>query len=227
VAERERFTADAAHELRTPLAVLRAGLEVALSRERSGTEYRSALEDALAGTDRLCRLAEDLLALARIDAGAESGAPSSVVLEEMLQELGDAWLPACSRRGIRMQVDAPRELSVRGNAGALYRLFNNLIDNAVAHSPQGGRVVLSAEGAPPWAHVTIADEGPGIRAEEASRVFDRFYRGAAGSERSGSGLGLSIARKIAAAHAGRIALVDGRGGGCVLRVTLPLETLHR
>jgi signal transduction histidine kinase len=116
----------------------------------------------------------------------------------------------------------PHDLSVKGAPSDLYRLFYNLVDNAITHSPQGGLVVLSGAAEPPWVHVTIADDGPGIRTEEAGRVFDRFYRGTGAVQGAGSGLGLSIARKIAAAHGGRIALVDDPTGGCVLRVTLPL-----
>lgn len=226
VEELQRFTADAAHELRTPLTILRTGLEVALARERSAPEYQTALREALVGTDRLCRLAEDLLTLTRVDAGGESEGRTRVELAEMLQELVDAWMPVCGQRSIDVAVEVPADTSVTrvtGSAGDLYRLFNNLIDNAVGHSQPRGRVRVAVEVVAPWVHVTVADEGPGIGVEEAGRVFDRFYRGNSTRAKGvGSGLGLSIAKKIAAAHGGQITVGNGRIG-CVARVTLPLS----
>jgi signal transduction histidine kinase len=139
----------------------------------------------------------------------------------MAEEIAEAWSPVCSRRGVTMQVDVPHDLWVTGTASELYRLFYDLVDNAVTHSPPGGRVVLSAAAEPPWVHVTIADDGPVIAAEDSGRVFDRSYRGTGAIQETGSDLGLNIARKIAAAHGGQITLVDSVNGGRVLRVTLP------
>ena len=228
VAELQRFTADAAHELRTPLTVLRAGLEVALTRDRSAAEYQAALREALAETDRLCRLAEDLLTLARLEA---SGTPRNVGLVdigEMLRELADAAASAAGGQHVTIQVEAPAGLQVRGNAGDLYRLFANLIDNAVQYGQRAGEgasfphLMLSARTAADGVAVTISDDGPGIPPGELSRVFDRFYRGNGNHQRlPGSGLGLSIAQEIARTHGGRITFADAGASGCVVQVNLP------
>jgi two-component system OmpR family sensor kinase len=222
VTELQRFTADAAHELRTPLAILRTGLDVVLARERSVPEYEAALREALVSTDRLCKLAEDLLTLTRMDTQPERFAP--VDIAEMLAELTDAWMPICAQRGIemRVQVSAGGALHVNGDARDLYRLFNNLIDNAVQHGGEGGRIEVSTQATPPWVQVSVADEGPGIGPGESERVFERFYRSStARAKGTGSGLGLSIARRIVLRHGGRITVGNSRVG-CIAQVTLPL-----
>ncbi len=244
VSELQRFTADAAHELRTPLTVLRAGLEVTLARDRSDGEYRAALGEALCGLDRMRRLAEDLLTLARLEAAGRPYAAGPVDLGEMLQELADASMEVARQRRLTIEVQTGPGLRVHGNAGDLYRLFNNLIDNAVRHGvngdgerPADGSIRLSAERSGQCVRVTVADRGPGIPAQELGRVFERFYRGhrqpgtatgtgptgtgASGTVASGTGLGLSIALRIARTHGGRIAVRNRDGGGCVVDVILP------
>lgn len=230
VAELRRFTADAAHELRTPLTVLRAGLEVALARERPAAEYRAALSEALSGIDRMCRLAEDLLTLARLEAAGAPRAAGSVDLSEVLHELADASAEIARQHRLTIEVEAAPGLWVHGNTGDLYRLFNNLIDNAVRHGANGAggdgtadsSILLAAERAADQVNVTIADSGPGIPLHEQTRIFERFYRGhGKPAAAAGTGLGLSIALQIAHTHGGRIALRNRNGGGCVVTVTLP------
>jgi signal transduction histidine kinase len=198
--------------------VLRTGLEVALARERSADEYRAALSDALAGTDRLCRLAEDLLTLARLDAAGAPRAAAPVDLGEMLHELADASAEA-------VEVVAPAGLCVHGNAGDLYRLFNNLIDNAIRYGSNGAaakpKIVVSAKRTADQIDVTVADNGPGIPPQELRRVFDRFYRGHGERSEAGTGLGLSIAQQITRNHGGRVTVANRDDGGCVVTVTLP------
>ncbi len=229
VSELQRFTADAAHELRTPLTVLRAGLEVTLARDRSAGEYRAALGEALSGIDRMRRLAEDLLTLAGLEAANGPYAAGPIDLAEVLHELADAAAERARQRRLAIEVQTGSGLWVRGNAGDLYRLFNNLIDNAVRHGVNGdsdrpavGSIRLSAERSGQCVHVTVADSGPGIPAQELGRVFERFYRGdrPPGTAR-GTGLGLSIALRIARTHGGHIAVRNRDGGGCVVDVTLP------
>jgi signal transduction histidine kinase len=228
--ELQRFTADAAHELRTPLTVLRAGLEVALTRPRSASEYRAALMEALDGIDRMRQVADDLLTLARLEAASAPQAPGQVDLGEMLPELADAAAEAAGRRGLHIEVAAAAGLWVDGNAGDLYRLFNNLIDNAVGHggdSASGGpgrdeRILLCAQRRGNRIAVTVADKGPGIPPHELHRVFERFYRGnGKRSDATGTGLGLSIAQQIARTHGGHITVRNAPDGGCVATVSLP------
>lgn len=221
VAEMQRFTADAAHELRTPLAVLRTGLEVALRRDRPAAEYRAALAEALEESERLARLAEDLLTLARLEALPARAAATPIDLGEMLHELGDAWTGQVAQGDVAVDVTAPPGLVVQGRAADLYRLFGNLIDNAVHHSPRPGRITLQAAARDGAARIVVADSGAGVAAHDLPHVFERFYR-AAGENVPGSGLGLSIARAIARAHGGEVALANRPGGGCAAEVVLPL-----
>ncbi len=224
VSELQRFTADAAHELRTPLAVLRAGLEVSLARERSAEEYRAALQDALTGTARLARLTDDLLTLARLDAAAEPRTPETVDLSEVLHELADAAGARAAERQQTVTVEAPPGLCVSGNSGDLYRLFNNLLDNALHHGVNGqpGIISLCAQRNGDSIQVSVSDDGPGIAATDLRRVFERFSRGqSAPADAGGAGLGLSIAREIARMHGGQISAGNRDRGGCVVTVILP------
>ncbi|MFQ5665169.1 MAG: ATP-binding protein [Candidatus Binatia bacterium] len=223
VSELRRFTADAAHELRTPLTVLHTGLEVALARNRTAADYRAALADALVSTDRMVRLAEDLLTLARLGAAGAPRGAAPVELGSILEELADSWVGAAVGKTVAVQVSGISELRVRGNTGDLYRLFNNLIDNAVRHSKGGGTVSLTAGQRGEWVQVSVSDEGPGIPPAELPLIFDRFYR--ARRERqgqAGTGLGLSIAQEIARTHGGRISAANREGGGCRFTVFLPV-----
>ncbi len=222
VSQLQRFTADAAHELRTPLTVLRTGLEVALSRPRSADSYRAALAEALAGTERMARVAEDLLTLARLDAQDAPLAATVVELDEMLQELGDAFGAGEDGRP-RVRVAVSAGIRVRGNAGDLYRLFANLIDNGLRHSYGREPVAVGARQTGDSIEVTVTDDGPGIPAPERGRVFDRFYRGSGERAAPGTGLGLSIVQEIARTHGGHVQLDNRDGGGCVATVVLPWE----
>jgi len=235
VRELKRFTADAAHELRTPLTVLRTGLDVAQSRERSAAEYRAALGEALAATERMCRLAEDLLTLTRLEAAGTLGAPVPVDLNEMLHELAAAWHTDGleeSTTTIDVQVTTEAAAWVSGNAGDLYRLFNNLIDNAVHHgaggTPPRAGIQLTTRRVGDCVEAAVADSGPGLAPEDLERIFDRFHRGN-GARRapSGTGLGLSIAQEIARAHGGEIRAANRERGGCVFTVTLPPLQIDR
>jgi len=221
VAELQRFTADAAHELRTPLAVLRAGLEVTLARPRDAAAYRAALEEALGATERLADLAEDLLTLTRMEALPPNRPIAPLRLGEMLQELADAWAGRAAGQDIEIAVDADPAVEVHGAAPDLYRLFGNLIENSLRHTPAGGRITLVARVRNGRAEVRVTDTGSGIPPAELPRVFDRFYR-ARGEPGRGSGLGLSIARAIAHAHAGTLVLSNEERGGCSAVVSLPL-----
>jgi signal transduction histidine kinase len=224
VSELQRFTADAAHELRTPVTVLRAGLEVTLGRERSAADYRAALAEALASSERLARLADDLLTLARLDAAAAPRAVELVDLSEVLHELADASAKRAAQHQVTLNVTTLAGLWVSGDPGDLYRLFNNLIDNALRHGANGvdGEIALSAGREGQQIHVSVTDTGPGIALEDLSRIFDRFCRSRSGrADVAGTGLGLSIAQEIARTHGGQITAANRETGGCVVTVTLP------
>lgn len=225
-----RFTADAAHELRTPLAGLRAQAQVAAGAgglRGAGPENDAARQKALAavieGCDRMTRLIEQLLMLARVDAAEPSPQPEVDLAQIVQQVLADIAAGAIEHQ-VEVEMASPEHVAVRGHAPWLGILVRNLVDNAVRYSPPGGhvRVYVDSKGGP--ATIEVSDDGPGVPADELSRLGERFHRvlgelpvGVA----DGSGLGLSICRRIAALHAGRIEFLAGDGGrGLRVRVTL-------
>jgi two-component system sensor histidine kinase TctE len=209
-----QFIADAAHELRTPLAALKARLELGL-RDNDPATWRSTLETAAVGTDKLTHLANQLLSLARIENGARAiseGGAQVLDLSQLARELGMAMAPLAHARGVALALEAEAPVWLRGEPTLLNELLSNLIDNALAHTPQGGNVILRVH-AP--CVLEVEDDGPGIPLEERDRVFERFYR----RNQLGSGLGLAIVGEICRAHLAHISLHDGAERGLKVRVS--------
>src|ERR1700754_686484 len=216
------FVADAAHELRTPLAAVQIQAQL-VARAHDDAERSEALVDLQAGVTRATRLAEQLLALARAEPdGREAAKP--VDLDALLHDCVMAYTPLAGKRGVDLGIERNETAHVRGDPEALRVLFNNLIDNATKYTPSGGRVdvcVFMKDGHPV---VKIGDSGPGIPLEERTRVFDRFYRVGEGANRvrtdiAGSGLGLAIVRRIALQHHAVVTLGDSKAGGLLVTVT--------
>ena len=172
-----RFTADASHELRSPLSRLRAELEVALRRPRAREEYEDALRSCLSEVERLSHLTGELLMLARLDAGGPPAAPAPVNLISILHEAAKRLGPEALRRNVALAMDLPPEVTVSVASGALSHVVTNVLDNAVKFSPFGSEVRVSVAIEGSAAVVVVSDAGPGILAEEVPRVFERFYRG--------------------------------------------------
>jgi signal transduction histidine kinase len=221
MAHLRRFSADAAHELRTPIAALRARLEVAVASPRDAAAYREQLLDALEQTERLERLAEDLLSLAAIEADRSRASEDRVVdLASLARSVGDSLEPIAQEQHRRLVVHAPDVLPVMGVPDLLERLMVNLVDNALRYSPPEASIELAIERTNGHACIRTHDDGPGIPAAEQARVFERFYRGH--QSRGGSGLGLALCREIALRHRGEIELASAPGIGTMVLVTLPL-----
>ncbi len=214
-----RFASDAAHELRTPLAVLRTGLEVTLARDRSAGENRVALTSAHREVLSLCRIADELLMLARLG-GEVSVERGRLNLRELVGEVASTVEPLAQAREIQLRVRADEDVFVDGNAGHLRRLVINLLDNALKFTPANGSIKTSLTMESNRAILRVADSGPGIDAAEMPFIFDRFFRGAS-APGEGSGLGLSLCREIARLHGGDITAANRPSGGCEFVVTLP------
>jgi len=208
--EREQeFIADAAHELRTPLTALRLQLE-SLAAAKDAEERASAERKLAAGVDRAGRLVEQLLSLARLNPHRQ--APHRLLqLDDLLRDVVAEKVLIADARRIDLGVTTAQSYSMSGDAVALRALIGNLVDNAIRHSPDGGRVDISLVSDAREGTLKIVDEGPGIEKSEREKVFERFYRGeSAASE--GSGLGLAIVKSVAEQHRATVELSDGPGG---------------
>jgi heavy metal sensor kinase len=222
-AQTRRFAADAAHELRTPLAALRGGIEVALRGARSPEEYRRVLVSSLEEVERLIRLSEDLLLLSRSAAGPEP-ARAPVELEPLLLEVFDAGARLGQAAGVSVRVETAVPVSVRGEANALRRALLNLVENAIKYTPAGGKVELALVPDDGWAVVTVSDTGIGVAPADVERIFEPFVRldTARTRDTGGAGLGLAIARSIVVAHGGTLGVESRPGEGSRFTIRLPL-----
>jgi two-component system sensor histidine kinase TctE len=218
-----RFISDAAHQLKTPVTVLKTQLEVAL-REDDHERLRLALVTAQTGLERLSRVVSQLLSLARNEPeAAREVALAPMDLNALAFDVSQGWVPEALKKQIDMGfegADAP--VLIRGEDSRLRVLLDNLVDNAVRYTPDGGHVTVRVTaGASPV--LEVSDDGPRIPLEERQRVFERFHR-LLGNTQAGSGLGLSIAREIARVHGATIDLGDDAGGvGNAFRVTFPSQ----
>jgi two-component system OmpR family sensor kinase len=214
------FIADAAHELRTPLTALQlqAGL---LERATGEAERSEALGDLKAGLERAIHTVQQLLALARNEAGAKLHAFAGISLAEVLRQVvaDHATLADAKEIDLGVSVLDPAA-TIMGDGDALRTLLANLVANALCHTPASGKVDVSCGVDTGRVWLEVADNGPGIPAEERERVFDRFYR-RSGQSSSGSGLGLAIVRTIARRHKAEVCLDDTPGGGLTARVVFP------
>jgi two-component system sensor histidine kinase TctE len=213
----QRFLANAAHQLRTPLAGLQAHTELALAQPMPGA-CRTQLEQVHRATIRTGRLANQLLALARTEPGARSAA-AAVDLKGIAGGEAEAWV----RQSLARDIDLGFELDpapVQGDAFLLREALSNLVHNAIEYSDRGGRVTVRTGRRNGHAFLEVEDDGPGIAPEERERVLERFYR-VPGTPGTGSGLGLSIVRDIAASHAASLFVAEGAAGGCRVGITFP------
>ncbi len=223
-----RFTADAAHELRNPLSALQSDLEITLRRPRTPDELTSTVRLALKNTQRLVKISESLLTLSRSDAGGLMTSVSRVDLSDVLEEAYARWEGHATALGVHLTRQLDSESVVSGDALLLGRLFDNLLENALANTPREGGVTVALMPSPPGGCVvTITDTGPGIPAAMRAVMFERFSRGDISRSRrtGGAGLGLAICAAIASAHRGTIALDDDYVGGTRIVVRLPVTRL--
>ena len=220
-----QFTADASHELRTPISLIRTEAEVALRRERDADIYREALRHILSETEKMSVLIENLLELARADSGREFLKPRPVELGTMLQECVQEWKAPAALAGHEVSLDIREagRVCVMADEPALRRVFSILLDNAVKYTPAPGSIHVSLEQREQSAVVSVSDNGIGISAAEQPRIFERFYRvdKARGRAVGGSGLGLAIALWIVERHGGSISVNSATNQGSRFSVSMP------
>jgi heavy metal sensor kinase len=229
--QQRRFMADASHELRTPVAIMRSESDVALSqKERSNADLRESLAIVNDETRRLTHIVEDLFTLARADAGQYKLASKEFYLDELASEVAQSVRRLVSEKGLTLQLDAVEEMPFRGDENLLRRLLLNLVDNAIKYSPRGGGMTISCKRIAKRYMITVSDTGPGIPIEAQPKIFERFYRADRARSRAeddngdtmgGAGLGLSIARWVAEAHDGTIELLHSSASGSIFQLTLP------
>ena len=220
-----QFTADASHELRTPVSLIRTEAELALRRSRTEAEYKDSLRQILQEAERTTLLIEQLLELARADSGRESLTMRPVDLPEVLRDVVYSWRQVAAARNLQFSTEfCERGVSVMGDPTLLRRLADILLDNAFKYTPSPGSVRLGLEVQDEAAVITVQDSGMGIAPEEQQRIFERFYRvdKARSRQQGGVGLGLAIAEWIVSQHRGAISVESRPGEGASFRVRLPL-----
>jgi len=220
---RRMFSADASHELRSPLSRLRAELEVALRRPRPLAEYEETLRSCLDEVERVQSVIEDLLELARIDVTDEQEPAEAVSITDLVDAAVIAIKPRAEPRGVVIVADPLPDVLVNAAPVAAKVALANILDNAVKFSPPGGRVRIAATALEEEAVIAVSDAGPGVSPEEAERLFQPFYRGSASRSTGvpGVGLGLAISRVLVQRQGGRISLDAPDEGGATFRVHLP------
>lgn len=222
----KQFTSDASHELRTPLAVIEAESTLALQKERPSSDYQQSLEIISQESRQMSSLIDQLLTLARADAGKEQWNFTEIDLGKLISNLSTDVEVLCQEKGLSFQLGQIQDLVVKGDEARLRELFMNLLDNAIRYTPSPGTVSVSFRREGQMANIAITDTGIGIPAEDMPFIFERFYRVDKSRSRAegGSGLGLAICRHIAEVHGGKIEVESQVGVGSTFSVWLPLQS---
>jgi len=222
-----RFTADASHELRSPLTAMRGEIELALRREREPEEYAEVLESTLEEVVRLSRITEDLLTLARSDAGALHPRVEVVNASMVVTRVMDRLRPRAEEKGVTLIAEADREIISLIDPGLLGQVVWNLTDNALKFTPRGGYVRVSVAGGDGELRIRVEDSGPGLGDIDPTTAFERFFRAdearTHGSETAGTGLGLAIVKAVAEAHGGVVSAETRPEGGARFTLRIPLS----
>jgi two-component system, OmpR family, sensor kinase len=220
--DRERdFVAEAGHELRTPLALLRAELDFALHHADTEQELREALREASAETDRLVQLSGDLLLIASSDRGGLALQVEKLRVRDLLESVRNRFSWRAMEDGRSLVIDAPEEMELTGDRLRLEQALGNLVDNALRHGE--GTVHIAAQASDAGIELVASDEGAGFPDGRLDHAFERFSRGDHGRSRGGAGLGLAIVDSIARAHGGAARAANGPGGGARVRILVPAE----
>lgn len=218
-----QFTADASHELSTPLTIMRGEAEVALKSSRRPDEYRHVIETNLDEIERMSRIVDNLLALTSMDSGEVQLSLEDVFLDDLMRDVHEQGTILAEDKNIDITLDSTQHISVKGDKHRLHQLFLNLVDNAIKYTPSGGKIWLAMQPGDNGVSISVTDTGVGINKSHLDKIFDRFYRVDKGRSREhgGSGLGLSIVRSIVELHKGKVNVESEPGGGSTFKVWLP------
>lgn len=219
----QEFSDNVSHELRIPLAILRGETELCLRRLRTAEEYRDTLASNLEEVLRMEKIVERLLLLSRMDRGEISLRLERLDLSGLLEEVQAQFRQKAREKGVQLGYEKNGPAFVNADAVLIREVFDNLVQNALAHTPEGGRISLSLQEAPEEFRISVADTGCGIPEEDLPHVFDRFYKVDKSRSGEGSGLGLSLCQRIVQAHHGRISAQSAVGQGSRFTVSLPLS----
>ncbi len=223
-AKQQQFTADASHELRTPIAILRSHAELALSRPRSPEEYQQTIQTVLRAANRMTTLVQGLLLLSRSDTGQGDDTFRKVAMAPLIEECIALFRPIADAKEVRLTAEL-MPCYVRGNSDSLIQVVSNLLSNAVQYTPPGGAVFVGLNVMDNEVRISVRDTGPGIPAEHQGQIFERFYRVDKSRARAsgGFGLGLAICKSIVESHRGRIDFDTEPGRGTTFWIYLPLK----
>jgi len=219
-----RFSADASHELRTPLTILRGELEAAVQQPKIAPELRETLGSALEETERLSRIVENLMAIARLDAGEAKVEFAQFDLAELTSGTTEQMRLLAEDKNVGLLCEAERQVRVEGDRARLKQVIVNLVDNAIKYTPAGGLVGVKVWASDGRAVLEVSDNGVGIPPEALPHIFERFYRvdKARSRQMGGAGLGLSIIKAIVMAHGGQVKVESVEGRGSRFFVELPV-----
>lgn len=222
--QRERqFIGDVAHELKTPIATLQGGIELALSKSRSKNEYIKSLNETLIDTNRLSSTINNILDLAWLNAENIGNHFKPINLTAVLRDLQEVTLKLATRKQIKVKFNLGNQVMIDGVEDKIVRALLNIIDNAIKFTPNGGSVSLKLRQTNQKAIIQVKDGGIGISKEELPHIFERFYRGSKTSKTFGSGLGLAITQGIIRLHRGNMVISSAPGKGTTVKLSLPLS----
>jgi heavy metal sensor kinase len=216
-----------AHDLRTPLARLRGVAEGAVAHARTEAELREALAEVLEETERVSGMLDTLMDISEAETGAMALNRERLDAGELLREAVELYGDVAEEGGIALRAEPAEGLALDADRQRMRQVLSNLVDNALKYTPEGGQVVLRARPAEGRVAIEVADDGPGIAAEDLPRIWDRLYRGDRSRSARGLGLGLSLVRAIVEAHGGTASAGPTPGGGATFRIELPAASLSR
>lgn len=222
------LVAEAVHQMKTPLALLRLNWEEEINNPDLPWEFKAKLVRSVEALAQLSRLVNNLLLLGQSEYGITTFNYTSVRLDELLADVTDDMRILSEEKNHTLRIIGLTETTITGDGDRLYQLFYNLIDNAIKYTPDDGTITVDLLRGYQWATVDISDSGEGIPRRELQSIFKRFYRGEShrGRGKGGSGLGLTICRMIAEAHEGNITVESSVGAGSTFRVSLPLARVY-